>query len=279
MRQGYGDSNNYSVFALCECGDSHRKVGKRCQDFAYCCKSDGCAVISVADGHGDVNYPRSEIGACIAAVCGAYWMKKFASYMEKSHTDIRKAGGEIERLKKVVCENWLAQVKDDLLSFPLTAEELESVEPKYRENPQRTYGTTLLTACFTPKYWLALQLGDGACVAVSRNGEIYEPVEADERCRGSFTTSLSSFEAYKDMRACWSEELPAAVFLGSDGIENSYRSKDKFYEFYRSICKYMKSHLFAGGVEKVRSFLPKLTASGCGDDVSIAAVVDVKALR
>ena len=279
MRQSDIRSDNYSVFALCECGDSHRSAGKRCQDFAYGCKGRECAVISVADGHGDVNYPRSEIGACIAAISGAYWMKKFALYMEQSRTDISRAGAEIEKLKKVICENWLRQVKDDLRSFPLTGAELEHVERKYRENPQRTYGPTLLTACCTSKFWLALQLGDGTCVAVGKNGDIYEPIEEDKRCRGSFTTSISSFEAYKDMRAYWSEELPAAVFLGSDGIENSYKSKDKFHEFYRTICKYIKTHHFAGGVDKVRRFLPNLTASGCGDDVSVAAVVDVKALR
>ena len=96
----------------------------------------------------------------------------------------------------------------------------------HRTGIEQTYGCTLMCFASTRTYWFAFHIGNGKCVAISVDSgriENSEPVPWDEKCLRNVTTSLCDPEALEKFRYCYGgkDTLPLAVFLGSDGIDDS----------------------------------------------------------
>ena len=96
----------------------------------------------------------------------------------------------------------------------------------HRTGIEQTYGCTLMCFASTRTYWFAFHIGNGKCVAISvDSGRIgsSDPVPWDEKCFRNVTTSLCDPEALDKFRYCYggTDTLPLAVFLGSDGIDDS----------------------------------------------------------
>lgn len=106
------------------------------------------------------------------------------------------------------------------------------------------------------------------------NGEIYEPIPWDKQCEQNITTSICDSDAIEEFRFACSTELPAAIFIGSDGIDDSYASSEELHELYRSILLIFSEYGESVGRDEVKNYLPKISRKGSSDDVSIAGLIN-----
>ena len=161
--------------------------------------------------------------------------------------------------------------------------------------------TTLIAALVLDgKHLLLLQQGDGHAAVFFKGGGGSQPelccsfgeIPWDPRCRGNITTSMCSADAASGIR--WSvadlgKRPLIGVFLGSDGIEDSF-PKDRAggtHDLYRTLLltamlqRWQQS--FAGGgwqsivqgmEDYLGRYLPGLSMDGSWDDVTVSAIID-----
>ena len=269
-------------------GSSHLASGKPCQDASYCETSDRMSIAIVSDGHGGAIHSRSDVGAQMAIRAARYVIDNNPltswgdPYIRPALLD------EIVRSwRDLVTEHYnMIRALDEIDNTPL-------FEDISRENSQEInilYGCTLMVACVHPNGWFAFQIGDGKCVTINRiqtcldsseNNSTFniqkmvtEPVPADDRCFLHMTTSLCDPNATNEFRFCGgnAETTPVAIFLGTDGIDNSWGTEDALHNFYIEVLKHCTS---AEDVTRdLAEALPQLSQAGCQDDMSIAAIVD-----
>ena len=87
------------------------------------------------------------------------------------------------------------------------------------------------------------------------------------------TTSLCEAFAESSFRYAGGDKdsIPSAIFLGTDGIDTSWGSKELLHDFYLEILKHCSSRETI--LQELREVLPKLSEKGSHDDMSIAALV------
>lgn len=272
--------NTIYDFAFSEQGYNHIKSDKVCQDSSGCYSDNSMAVVVVADGHGSDNYPRTDRGSSFAVEATITAVREFIKTVEESAVDISTdSEAYLEQLAKNILANWYAAVDADLEKYPFSDEELSKVSEKYKkrymsgQSQEKTYGTTLITACQTKNYWFGLQIGDGKCVCISQDGFMYEPIPWDEDCQANITTSICDSEAIEEFRYFFTRECPIATLMGTDGIDDSYANTEEMYVLYRSILAIFAEHGRETGEAEIQAFLPGLSRKGSGDDVSIAGMV------
>lgn len=288
-------------------GDSHIKTGKPCQDCARSISNDLYSMAIVSDGHGGERYFRSNIGAEYAVKITRSAVDSFVREMNDrqiclfkdkpfttSDCGIDKTNEKVfDALRwlfsSIICQ-WNIAITEHALDNGLSKWELEYVEKKYLDefenrrkeedaSFEKTYGCTLMAYVQTPDYWFAFQIGDGKCVSltkVSDKLECSKPIPWDERCFLNKTTSLCDSQAIDNFRFCYQGDgnFPVAVFLGSDGIDDTYGDEDGLYNFYVELYKII---LQQGGKEakkELKRTLPIISERGSKDDMSIACVYD-----
>ncbi|MDR0992516.1 MAG: protein phosphatase 2C domain-containing protein [Ruminococcus sp.] len=270
---------DYNVFNNTFVGASHIRRGTRCQDASLSLSEKGAAIAAVADGHGSEAYFRSEIGAHFAADiavnCAADFIKSITPDML---TDADSVNRQLIQLEKCIIMRWGETVEEHREQFPFTEEE----EKIFAESRQReiysVYGTTLIAAAVTPAYWFAFQIGDGKCAALA-DGIWSEPVPWDEKCFLNATTSICDSRAVDEFRHYFSGNLPAAVFLCTDGICDSYGSADDLFLVYSKTAETFARTGFARAKKTVSRMLPAITSKGSGDDVSLAGILSKTAVK
>ena len=267
-------------------GSSHLASGKPCQDASYCETSDRMSIAIVSDGHGGANHSRSDIGSQMALRAARYVIDNnpLTSWGDPY---IRPAlFDEIVRSwRDLVTEHYnMIRALDEIDNTPL----FEDVTLENSQEINILYGCTLMVACVHPNGWFAFQIGDGKCVTINRisrdetegnNSTLpyttltSEPIPADDRCFLNMTTSLCDPDAATEFRFCSGDKVstPVAIFLGSDGIDNSWGSKELLHDFYLEIFKHCSSRETI--LQELREVLPKLSEKGSHDDMSIAALV------
>lgn len=267
-------------FAFSAQGYNHIKSDKVCQDASASYSDDLMTIAVVADGHGSDNYPRTDRGSRFAVEATVAAIKEFVNTVESSAIDITvEADPYLEQLSKNILASWHAAVDEDLDKCHFYEEELSKVSDKYKkrylsgEKTEKAYGTTLIAACQTPNYWFGLQIGDGKCVCISKDGSMFEPIPWDEDCQANITTSICDSEAIDEFRYCLLKESPVATLMGTDGIDDSYANDEELYVLYRSILTIFAEHGRETGETEIQEFLPKLSRKGSGDDVSIAGII------
>ena len=124
----------------------------------------------------------------------------------------------------------------------------------------------------TANYWHSIQIGDGKSIAAYRDGVFVEPVPADENCLGNRSTSLCNSNAKETFRHYYSKVKPIAVFVSSDGVEESF-DQAGLYNFFYSVAYWLKEEGFDTAKAKVEGLLPQISEGGSGDDVSVAIMV------
>lgn len=191
----------------------------------------------------------------------------------------------------IICQ-WNERIEYDAENFDLTDWELAHVPEAYvaefrakRADKDRTvgfektYGCTLMAYVQTPKYWFAFHIGDGKCVSLHKNNgkiEWKQPIPWDERCFLNKTTSICDSNALEEFRYCFqgNGSFPKAVFLGSDGMDDTYGDGEKLANFYMK----MYQELAKSGTDAVKKMLeedlPIISQRGSKDDMSIACVYD-----
>ena len=153
-----------------------------------------------------------------------------------------------------------------------------------------------MDACVHPNGWFAFQIGDGKCVTINRvsreasekdnSTQSYttlhnstqsltsEPIPTDDRCFLNMTTSLCDPNAATEFRFCSGDNdtTPVAIFLGSDGIDNSWGTDEALHNFYIEVLKHCTSA--EDVTHDLAEALPQLSQAGSQDDMSVAAIVD-----
>lgn len=283
--------DKYSSFSCTCTGASHMARELICQDYSGESNNDDFVFASTADGHGSQQYLRTEKGSEFAVQAAYECAEEFVESLKGAEdvlADPEKRFSLFEQLWKNVVDRWNELIYEDFNEHPFTGEELERIPERYsyyRETYMSgeykdAYGTTLAFAVVTESYAFCMQIGDGTCVIITKDGDAEEPVPKDERCHDNITTSMCQDEAEKLARCAFfaGDDIPAAIFLGTDGIDNSYWDRQQLWDFYKGLAFDLSQNGLDEGFNQLTSFLPELSRLGSGDDVSCAGIYDSEML-
>lgn len=173
---------------------------------------------------------------------------------------------------------WLNAVQDDMREHPFTDAEMEKLGNK---SFVKAYGCTLIAYVRTPDYWLAFHIGDGKLLACDEKMVWTEPVPWDCRCFLNLTTSLCESNPIPSFRYAFGGkgEFPIAIFMGSDGIDDSWGTFDLLANFYSQTLQIFDTEGSEQTIADLRAYLPKLSEKGSRDDMSVAAIIDMDAIH
>jgi len=278
------------AFSCCRQGASHIKENKVCQDFAISNFAEKYAVAIVCDGHGGRSYFRSDIGSRFAAESARESIRTFMKEIINSG----KLGEQVKadpdkylkQLETNILYEWKRKIEDHFKNNPFREEELcelsDADRQKYEQKEPRyikAYGTTMIAVVVYPgNFWFGLHIGDGKCVARFLDNHSEQPIPWDDKCFLNVTTSLCDDEALKEFRHCFHpDNFPVALFVGSDGIDDSFTNDDDLYDFYGEIVQTFKEKK-RKAVEEIKAFLPELSKRGSQDDVSVAGIIIIRNL-
>ena len=73
--------------------------------------------------------------------------------------------------------------------------------------------------------------------------------------------------------------MPAAVFLCSDGVENSYWNEEQLFCFFRGLALTIVENGMEEGISQLAEFLPSMSNKGSGDDVTCSGIIDITKLN
>lgn len=270
----------------CRCrGESHKSTGKPCQDYSFSETTSDYAIAIVSDGHGGARYYRSDVGSRLLVEIVAHCLAEFAkgipsgTFQGKSYTPIgigEPLPAVLQQLFGAIVVGWRNAVMEHAGKHPLTDEEKSIAVPQDDHEWEKTYGCTLIASLRTSSYWLAFQVGDGKCVAIRADGTPCEPIPWDDRCFLNKTTSICDTDALSRFRCCYGgvDTVPAAIFLGSDGIDDSFGEEENLYNFYVQLAKGFSQDGHETTVKDLEHSLPILSKRGSQDDMSVAGLYD-----
>lgn len=217
----------------------------------------------------------------------------FTSYSAANATDIQvdsDAHKSLMWLFSSIISQWNLRITQHAMENDLSDWELNHVEQKYLDEFQekrnsedatfeKTYGCTLMAYVQTQDYWFAFHLGDGKCISmrvVDDRLVCEQPIPWDERCFLNKTTSLCDSNALEEFRYCYQGdgEFPLAVFLGSDGMDDSYGDGYNLYNFYIQLFKIIIRNGKDKAEKELVKSLPIISKMGSKDDMSVASIYD-----
>lgn len=284
-------------------GESHKATNKPCQDFSQAESKDAYAVAVVSDGHGGARYFRSDKGSELAVRCAKKAIAKFVRetsntqlFKGKILTQIRinpeksdnKVYTALSWLVSSIIRQWNSEILNDAQTRSITEWEQQHVEQKYLDEftnslsgeegaLEKIYGCTLMAYVMTEEYWFAFQIGDGKMVFFNLGDQGIEDnqfIPWDDKCFLNRTTSICDSDAASEFRFayCGDGSFPEAVFLGSDGIDDTYGDGDKLTDFYIRIYKEIATSSPKQVKKTLASDLPIISKMGSQDDMSIACI-------
>lgn len=268
-------------------GYSHQRVGKVCQDYAGAqrlrssVKRPGAWVAVVSDGHGGDRYVRSNRGSRFAVEATMEAMKAFMASIGRGDSLEKMKLASAQDIMPQLCQNiyyrWQERVKKDIQEHPFTSEEkdLLKIGDDKDKDSLKAYGATLIAALVCPgHFWLALQIGDGRCIIQQADGTFKQALELDDRCFLNVTTSLCDEKPLERFHYCFSStDFPRAVFLASDGVDDSFANDADMFGFYQEILRTFYSRRINKAEKELQKFLPILSRKGSGDDISVAGII------
>jgi hypothetical protein len=290
-------------------GESHKATDKVCQDYSYShIDENGLAIAVVCDGHGGKHYFRSDVGARFATEIIANNAKEFVNNIDETlfvgqpftqqaaiQTEIDRQDFRKEKpidvafrqLFASIIGQWQQRIEQHAAENPLTDKENTQVEEQYRKEFQegykleKIYGCTLMAYVSTPKYWFAFHLGDGKMISFDQDAQWKEPVLWDDRCFLNKTTSICDSDALNEFRHTYQGDggFPIAVFLGSDGMDDSFGEETNLVNFYVKVAKSLVTNGHDATFADIQDTLPVLSKRGSQDDMSVACVYDEDRLK
>lgn len=281
----------YKSFASSTIGADHIRRNVCCQDAVGKYEDDRMSIVAIADGHGSPQYFRSESGAKYAVDAAIECVKNFVDNVsidednsaESILTHPKNRDIVMKDLQKSILVAWHKSIEQDYQENPFTDDEVKDLPDKYKERYasgafESAYGATIIVAVVTSEFWLALQIGDGHCVIVNNEEKVYHPVPEDIECYDNITTSICQKTAQDSFRYYFDTDIPIAIFLASDGVEDSYDYDEMLYALYRGIVVVFGKD-FESGVKEIDEFLPVITQKGKGDDTSMAGIIDTEKIK
>ena len=282
--------NIYKSFNVHERGFSHISSGLPRQDNSYSFSCTDYAIAIIADGHGSPQYLRSDIGSELA-------VKVCADLLSNLISRKKDAKKNAENIKRFIKRDWDIAVSEHYSSNPFTAEELSVLESKITEEDeprrkskmtqylscfkegkfiQKAYGSTLIAVASCDEYTLGVHIGDGTCVAFYEDGSCDQPIPADKNNMANIAGSLCNDDT--GCRVYFFDKKPIALFVASDGLDDSYGQGEQLYNFYRQVC--LKIAL--QGEEYIKALqenLSVISEKGSKDDMSIAGLYNEELLK
>ena len=298
----------YRSFNFRSIGASHIKKGTVCQDFSGSVETDTYKLAVISDGHGGVDYFRSDRGSrfAVEAFCkcvedafavsslsdeepsdGSFLQNKaknFADALNACKTD-KQIEEQMRWFMRSIVTRWNILVEDDLSADPFKEEEMAEVSEKAKaryekgEKVQSAYGATLIGVVVTDDFWFGVHIGDGKCIAFDMAGIDTEPIPWDEQCFLNVTTSICDANASSEMRYFFSRELPAAVFVGSDGIDDSFKNERHLHNFYRVVLSSFATETEEKATQGLADYLPNLSVQGSADDMSVGCIINIEHIK
>lgn len=190
---------------------------------------------------------------------------------------IRKQDQAFNHLFALIYTQWKAAIEKDVQDTPFTDQ-----EKSYLQNARiaKAYGTTLMAFVRTPLYWFAFHIGDGKMLCCDVNFRWREPVPWDCNCFLNITTSLCGSNPLHSFRYAFSGkgDFPAAVILGSDGLDDSWCSMDRLQNFYSQTLGIFNDLKKEETVRQLGDYLCQLSEKGSRDDMSMAGIIDMEAI-
>lgn len=269
-------------------GASHKKKNKICQDASTCgeveIEGKKAYFSVVCDGHGGNDYMRSNIGSELGVKVASEYIVKFIQKATKNMlNNDQHYGRQLRYLSEMILKNWREAVKNHLDENPFTEEEFLNISEKAKkrytmleqERFYSAYGTTMIAVGYTEDYAFALHLGDGKCISVDKEGNFEQLVPWDENCFLNATTSMCDSDAINEFRCHYFKEPPAVIFIASDGVDDCFANNEKMYHFYKTLLFSISKDGFDDSVKELEEYLPRMSAKGSGDDISIGAIIDM----
>lgn len=283
----------YELFCNSVRGSSHIRKGTPCEDFGIKIDCGEFKIFAVADGHGDPNCLRSNIGSKYICQIASEELEDFALTIkeqawEEKLFDKHEAMQLVERLILSIVGKWANAVGEELEQNPLSEEEIQKAPAYAKEyikgiRTERMYGTTLIAGLQTERYLLLLQQGDGRCDVFDSEGNVSQPIPWDDRCVGTATTSLCDNDAAQSCRyhiIDLQKNPVVACIAGTDGVEDSFpTSMEKTHAFYRDLLRYACDNGVKALEEYLVDELNDLSANGSADDVTVSGIVDVERVK
>lgn len=287
-------------------GESHKADNKPCQDASFSAVyDDGLAIAIVCDGHGGERYFRSDVGSRMATEVIAESVKTFVDNIDKSlfvgkaytaqeaitSEEIVKKQTPVDiafrQLFSSIIYQWNEKIAAHAANTPISDWEQEHVPQKYldelntSETFEKLYGCTLMVYAQTPDYWFAFHLGDGKCISFQQEPLWSFPIPWDERCFLNKTTSLCDSNAINEFRYCYEGDgyFPMAVFLGSDGMDDSFGEDPNLVNFYIQVVKMLVTEGRDATIASIETDLPQLSKIGSKDDMSVAFLYNFDELK
>lgn len=287
-------------------GESHKVDDKPCQDASFSAVyDDGLAIAIVCDGHGGERYFRSDVGARMATEVITESIRTFVANIDKSlfvgksytaqeaitSEEVVKKQTPVDiafrQLFSSIIYQWNEKIADHAANTPISDWEQQQVPQKYldvlhtSETFEKLYGCTLMVYAQTPEYWFAFHLGDGKCISFQQDPLWSFPIPWDERCFLNKTTSLCDSNAINEFRYCYEGDgyFPMAVFLGSDGMDDSFGEDPNLVNFYIQIVKMLVTEGRDATIASIESDLPQLSKIGSKDDMSVAFLYNLDELK
>jgi len=287
-------------------GESHKADDKPCQDASFSAVyDDGLAMAIVCDGHGGERYFRSDVGSRMATEVIRDSVKTFVENVDKgmfvgqpytaeeavtSEEVIKKQNPIDKALRQLfssIIYQWNEKIADHAANTTISEWEQEHVPQKYldelntSETFEKLYGCTLMVYVQTPDYWFAFHLGDGKCISFQQDPFWHEPIPWDDRCFLNKTTSLCDSNAINEFRYCYEGDgqYPWAVFLGSDGMDDSFGEDANLVNFYIQVVKMLVTEGKEATIQSIESDLPQLSKIGSKDDMSVAFIYNLDELK
>lgn len=287
-------------------GESHKTDDKPCQDASFSAVYDnGLAIAIVCDGHGGERYFRSDVGSRMATEVIAESVKTFVEEIDKemfigqpftaeeaiTSEEIIKKQKTIDKvfrqLFSSIIYQWNQKIADHAANTTISEWEQEHVPQKYldelhtSETFEKLYGCTLMVYVQTPEYWFAFHLGDGKCISFQEDPLWNMPIPWDERCFLNKTTSLCDSNAINEFRYCYEGDghFPWAIFLGSDGMDDSFGEDSNLVNFYIQVVKMLVADGKEATIASIKSDLPQLSKIGSKDDMSVAFIYNYDELK
>lgn len=299
----------YRSFNFTSIGASHIKKGTICQDYSASAETDNYKLAVVSDGHGGADYFRSDRGSRFAVqafcrcVADAFAVhsdtlseklneKSFLKNKSRNFADAlgacktnKQTAEQMSWFMRSVVARWNVLVESDLASDPFRLEEMADVSQKAKalykkgEKVHSAYGATLIGTVITDAFWFGIHIGDGKCVAFDKDGAVDEPIPWDEQCFLNVTTSICDSNAGSEFRYYFSKKLPAAVFVGSDGIDDCFSKERHLHNFYRTVLTSFAMETEENAVHRLSEYLPELSVQGSADDMSVACILNMEHIR
>ena len=300
-------------------GESHRYADKPRQDCSKAESTDLFTIGVVCDGHGGERYFRSDVGARAAVDAARKGAEEFVRNADESlfrdaqFTQRGTADAEAEKKKSCgsdvrdalfrqlfasIIYDWREHVVSHANHNPVPLSENEKrVPPEYieefnktdadgnRTGIEKTYGCTLICFVQTKSYWFAFHIGDGKCISFSADKDSHisweEPVPEDRECFLNTTTSICDANAINEFRYCYGgrNTFPLAVFLASDGIDDSFGEDSNLANFYVQILKKIVRSSPDEVKSELDSTLRELGVHGSKDDKSVVCCFDGERLK